>query len=66
MAEFDEVEQEIIEALERCIELGLVEIVGINDKGEWLYGATPKGVQVAEAGMIDGIIDGMIDEGDIQ
>jgi DNA-binding HxlR family transcriptional regulator len=36
----------IIETLEECIKLGLVEVVGINEKGDWLYGATEKGKEV--------------------
>ena len=36
----------IIETLEECIKLGLVEVVGINESGDWLYGATEKGKEV--------------------
>ena len=36
----------IIETLEECIKLGLVEVVGINEAGDWLYGATEKGKEV--------------------
>ena len=36
----------IIETLEECVKLGLVEVVGINEAGDWLYGATEKGNEV--------------------
>jgi hypothetical protein len=36
----------IIETLEECVKLGLIEVTGINESGEWLYGATEKGAQV--------------------
>jgi hypothetical protein len=64
--EFDEVHQEIVDALENCIKMGLVEIVGINDKGEWLYGATEQGKELAEFGMLAEIIDNSLEEDDIQ
>ncbi len=31
------------EAINELIRLGLVEVVGIKQNGEWLYGATPRG-----------------------
>lgn len=47
MDEEEERERQIIkETLEDCVELGLIEVVGINDVGEWLYSATEKGLQV--------------------
>lgn len=36
----------IAETLDECIKLGLIEVVGINEAGEWLYGATEKGIKV--------------------
>jgi hypothetical protein len=36
----------IEKVLEDCVELGLVEVVGINPDGEWLYGATTKGLAI--------------------
>jgi DNA-binding HxlR family transcriptional regulator len=36
----------ITETLDECIKLGLIEVVGINEAGEWLYGATEKGIKV--------------------
>ena len=45
----DEVPDErnmIEKVLEDCVELGLVEVVGINPDGEWLYGATTKGLAI--------------------
>jgi len=40
-------QREIIkETLEECVKMGLVEVVGINESGEWLYGATAKGIEV--------------------
>lgn len=32
----------IIEDLEFLKEAGLIDVVGINEDGEWLYGLTPK------------------------
>jgi hypothetical protein len=43
----DELQRKIIiETLEECVKLGLVEVVGINEAGDWLYGATEKGAEV--------------------
>jgi len=43
----EELQRKVIsETLEECIKLGLVEVVGINEAGEWLYGATEKGIKV--------------------
>ena len=36
----------IIETLEECVKLGLIEVTGINESGEWLYGATERGAKV--------------------
>jgi predicted transcriptional regulator with HTH domain len=64
--EFDEAHQEIIKAIESLIEMGLVEVLGINEKGEWLYGATDKGKEVVESGVFVEIIDETIEEDDIR
>jgi predicted transcriptional regulator len=45
--EFDDDESALIEviksSLEELVEMGLLEIVGIETNGEWRYAATPKG-----------------------
>ncbi len=46
--EFDddgEMMETIKQALEQLLEKGLVEIIGIDGNGEWLYQATPKGIE---------------------
>ena len=40
--------KEIHQTLNELIEMGLVEVIGINDDGEWLYGATPAGKEALE------------------
>ena len=44
---FDDDESALIEiiksSLEELVELGLIEVVGIEINGEWRYAATPKG-----------------------
>lgn len=43
----EEIQRNLIkETLEECVKMGLVEVVGINNAGEWLYGATEKGIRV--------------------
>ena len=39
---------ELQEALNELIKLGWVEVVGITDDGNWLYGVTNKGLEIAE------------------
>jgi hypothetical protein len=39
----DPVRNEILQNIGELIELGFVEIVGITDDGEWLYGTTQAG-----------------------
>lgn len=34
--------EKIVEELDILREAGMIEVVGINDEGEWLYGLTPK------------------------
>jgi hypothetical protein len=47
MDEDEELQRQVIrETLEECVKMGLVEVVGINEAGEWLYGATAKGIEV--------------------
>lgn len=36
-------EKDILEAIEELVDMGLVEIVGITDDGQWLYGPTDAG-----------------------
>lgn len=37
---------EVIQALNELMDMGFVEIVGINDEGQWLYGSTEEGKKV--------------------
>lgn len=53
-------QDEVIEALNQLIEMGLVEIVGINPQGEWLYGLTQKGKDIADRPDLSAIFDSMI------
>lgn len=39
----DPVMEEIKQTLGELIDMGMIEIIGINDQGDWLYGATPAG-----------------------
>jgi hypothetical protein len=50
MKDFNEYEDDmdlIHQSLEHLIEMGLVEIVGITPDGQWLYGATALGSELA-------------------
>jgi hypothetical protein len=40
-------DDEVLSLLEACVAFGLVEVNGITEKGEWLYGATDKGREFA-------------------
>lgn len=42
-------EEELIRELDNLREIGLIEVVGIDDDGEWLYGPTEQGRNLAEA-----------------
>ena len=42
--------EEIQEALNELIRLGYIEVVGIMDTGDWLYGPTPKGISFVKEG----------------
>lgn len=44
----DEADALIIHELEELMAMGLVEIVGINSKGDWLYAATEEGKKVVQ------------------
>lgn len=39
------------------LENGLIEVAGINDEGQWLYGATKKGRQVVQSIKESGFLD---------
>ena len=39
----DSVTDEILNAIEDLVEMGLIEVVGIKPDGEWLYGPTEAG-----------------------
>lgn len=40
-------DKEVIDALAELVDMGLVEVVGINEDGHWLYGATEEGKRAA-------------------
>lgn len=40
--------KEIVEALEELTDMGLIEIVGINNDGEWLYASTDAGKRATQ------------------
>lgn len=40
-------DQEVIQALAELVDMGFVEVVGINEEGHWLYAATDEGKKVA-------------------
>lgn len=42
----DSIEQDVVNELAELMEMGLVEIVGINPDGHWLYAATDEGRKV--------------------
>ena len=52
----DEQLEEFNRQFEMLIEDGLIEIVSINDDGEWLYQATEKGKRLYEAVLNAGLI----------
>lgn len=64
----DPVYQQIIEELNVLIEMGLVEITGITDDGEWLYGLTPnakkisEGVDKSNSGWMNDVIDAIVEQ----
>jgi len=39
---------EIINAIDELVEMGLVEVVGIKSDGEWLYGPTEAGKRAVQ------------------
>lgn len=43
-----EVRKEIVDVLEELLDMGLIEVVGINEKGEWLYQSTEVGKKIIE------------------
>jgi DNA-binding PadR family transcriptional regulator len=44
----DPIDSEIAQALEDLIDMGLVDVVGINEQGQWLYASTDKGKRVVQ------------------
>lgn len=40
---------EVIDALSELVDMGFVEIVGINPDGHWLYAATEEGKKAARS-----------------
>lgn len=44
----EETSREILDTLEELVDMGLVEIVGITDDGQWLYGPTNAGKRAVQ------------------
>lgn len=44
----DPIDSEIAQALEDLIDMGLVDVVGINEQGQWLYASTDRGKKVVQ------------------
>jgi hypothetical protein len=40
--------EELIGDLHKLIEIGLIEVQGINEEGQWIYGPTQKAVNMSE------------------
>lgn len=40
--------KEVLDALEELCDMGLIEIVGISNDGEWLYGSTEAGKKAVQ------------------
>jgi len=47
MTDEEYTDKKIISDMEYLRKLGLIEVVGINAEGEWLWGATAKGHEVS-------------------
>lgn len=50
----DEIMETIKEAVNELLEKGFVEMVGIDENGEWLYRATPAGIEYYKNKFKDG------------
>lgn len=59
--EFDDdgINRAIRESLNQLVNLGYVEVIGINEKGEWLYKATEEGKKFAKENKLLLDIDGL-------
>lgn len=55
--EYDEFETNLVKDLETLIGIGLVEIVGIDKNGDWLYGITEQGRKILEGVDVDNVDD---------
>lgn len=44
----DPVSEEILNAIEDLVKMGLIEVVGIKPDGEWLYGPTEAGKRAVQ------------------
>lgn len=55
-------QDEVVEALNQLMEMGLVEVVGINPQGEWLYGLTQAGKDLADRPDLSVIFDSFEDK----
>jgi hypothetical protein len=53
----DEEKDEFNRQFDLMIENGLIEVIGINERGEWLYQATEKGKNLYQAVMDAGLLE---------
>jgi hypothetical protein len=53
----DDERDEFNRQFDLMIENGLIEVIGINERGEWLYQATEKGKNLYQAVMDAGLLD---------
>lgn len=52
MSEYSEEYEAVAKAIEQLVEMGFVEVKGITEDGEWLYGVTEAGENLV---LMDGI-----------
>jgi hypothetical protein len=57
MSPSDDERDEFNRQFELMIENGLIEVIGINERGEWLYQATEKGKNLYHAVMDAGLLE---------
>lgn len=53
----DDERDEFNRQFDLMIDNGLIEVIGINERGEWLYQATEKGKNLYQAVMDAGLLD---------
>lgn len=52
MSEYRDEYEAVAEAIEQLVEMGFVEVKGITEDGEWLYGVTEAGEKLVQ---MDGV-----------